>query len=113
MIRTIRIRAGLKQKEVASGAGISANYLSLIENGRKTPSLPVLQAIGDQLGVPAAMLMLHSSRIERDLDVDELNLLKTLRRLLDLMSPDDMLRYRSITDGPTDSDGASHDQEHR
>jgi transcriptional regulator with XRE-family HTH domain len=37
-IRIARIRAGLKQYELAARAGIREPELSLIENGRKQPS---------------------------------------------------------------------------
>lgn len=50
-IKEIRDNAGLKAKFVAKKAGISLWYLSMIENGKRKPSLDKLEAIADVLGV--------------------------------------------------------------
>ena len=41
-LRDRRINAGREQAEVAAAAGISAGYLSELENGTRNPSPPVL-----------------------------------------------------------------------
>lgn len=50
-LRRHRIDPGLSLRRVAEAAGISASHLCEIELGRVEPSLPVLIAIGDVLGV--------------------------------------------------------------
>lgn len=50
-------RGGRRQDSVAGLAGISVNYLSQIERGLKMPSLPILYALAQELGVPAAALL--------------------------------------------------------
>lgn len=50
-------RGGRRQDAVAGLAGISPDYLSQIERGLKTPSLPILYALAQELGVPAAALL--------------------------------------------------------
>jgi DNA-binding XRE family transcriptional regulator len=50
-IRAFRIWRGLSAGELANQAGISAPYLSEIENGNKAGSLPVLKRIAVALGV--------------------------------------------------------------
>lgn len=52
-IKIARIRAGLKQYELAGRAGIREPELSLIENGRKRPSAAKLARITAALGVEA------------------------------------------------------------
>lgn len=56
-IRSVRERAGRTQAAVAGLCGIAVDYLSQIERGIKTPSLPVLQALAAELGVPVASLL--------------------------------------------------------
>lgn len=56
MVRTLRTSAGLKQVELASRAGISASSLSLIEAGRRDPTLKWLRRIAPVLGLPASVL---------------------------------------------------------
>ena len=45
VIKLLRTVSGLKQKDLATGAGINANYLSLVEAGKREPSLAVLRAL--------------------------------------------------------------------
>ncbi len=44
-------------KELAAEVGISAAYLSQIENGKRTPSMKTLQAIAGALAVDLEMLV--------------------------------------------------------
>jgi transcriptional regulator with XRE-family HTH domain len=54
----IRHHRGARQQDVIAGlAGITPDYLSQIERGLKVPSIPVLYAIAQELGVPAAALI--------------------------------------------------------
>jgi transcriptional regulator with XRE-family HTH domain len=52
VIRDLRIRRGESQREVAGRAGISVQYLSEIERGRKEPSSEMLAAVGGALDLP-------------------------------------------------------------
>jgi transcriptional regulator with XRE-family HTH domain len=54
-LRAIRKRAQLSLSQLAF-PGCSAGYLSLIERGRRTPSLQVLHELGRRLGVNAEYL---------------------------------------------------------
>ncbi|MBD0737811.1 helix-turn-helix transcriptional regulator [Streptomyces sp. CBMA29] len=74
-IREHRDRQGRNQSVVAGLCGISEDYLSRIERGKKTPTLPVLMAISRELRVPVAVLLgdtsapettSHESFIEQD-----------------------------------------------
>ncbi|MFE2449625.1 helix-turn-helix domain-containing protein [Streptomyces melanosporofaciens] len=54
----IRHYRGKRRQDVVAGlAGISPDYLSQIERGLKIPSLPILHAIAQELGVPTAALL--------------------------------------------------------
>lgn len=52
-----RAVAGLKSKELADLAGIKQSYVSSIENGRKIPTIQVLQKIAKALGVSVSELL--------------------------------------------------------
>ncbi|WP_262705262.1 MULTISPECIES: helix-turn-helix domain-containing protein [Streptomyces] len=55
--RIRRYRGERRQDVVAGLVGISPDYLSQIERGLKVPSLPILHAIAQELGVPTAALL--------------------------------------------------------
>ncbi|MFJ4684002.1 helix-turn-helix domain-containing protein [Streptomyces sp. NPDC088789] len=50
-------RGGRRQDAVAGLVGIAPDYLSQIERGIKVPSLQILYALAQELGVPAAALL--------------------------------------------------------
>ncbi|MFG2579764.1 helix-turn-helix domain-containing protein [Streptomyces malaysiensis] len=66
----IRHYRGERRQDVVAGlVGISPDYLSQIERGLKVPSLPILHAIAQELGVPTAALLADTpapSRIPPD-----------------------------------------------
>ena len=53
-LRTARLSAKCSQEELAERAGISRNYVSLLELNRKSPTVEVLLAVCRALGVSAA-----------------------------------------------------------
>ncbi|MEU5925232.1 helix-turn-helix transcriptional regulator [Streptomyces antimycoticus] len=54
----IRHYRGERRQDVVAGlVGIAPDYLSQIERGLKVPSLPILHAIAQELGVPTAALL--------------------------------------------------------
>lgn len=56
-IKNYRNKIHLRQKELAEKAGISANYLSLIESGKRYPSLSIIGKISEILGTTPAKLL--------------------------------------------------------
>jgi transcriptional regulator with XRE-family HTH domain len=59
-------RGGRRQDAVAGLVGISPDYLSQIERGLKVPSLPILYALAQELGVPAAALLSEQPPVEAE-----------------------------------------------
>jgi len=53
-LRAARVAAGWSQEELADRAGISRNYVSLLERNEKSPTVDVLLAVCRALGVSAA-----------------------------------------------------------
>lgn len=61
-LRTERRRQDRTLSDVASAAGISTQYLSEIERGRKDPSSEVLAAVGGALGLGLLDLTVRAAR---------------------------------------------------
>ena len=58
MIKKLRTDRGLTQEQVAQKAGVTKNYITMLETGaRKTPSLPVLKRLAKALGAPVTELL--------------------------------------------------------
>ena len=61
-LRAARLEAEWSQEKLAEEAGISRNYVSLLELNRKSPTLDVLLAICGALGVSAADIVAEVER---------------------------------------------------
>ncbi len=57
-IKKYRLDKKLSQNRLAELTNISVDYISLIENGKRTPSLKRLIAIADVLGIEAYKLLM-------------------------------------------------------
>lgn len=55
-INHLRKSKNLKQGDFAKRIGITQSYLSSIENGKKTPTVGLLQKIADEFGVPTPIM---------------------------------------------------------
>lgn len=64
-IRALRAEAALTQERLAWESGLNKAYLSQVESGLRTPSLPVLWVIARRLGVELADLVAVNSRNPR------------------------------------------------
>ena len=70
-IKLIRIASGLKQKEIALKLDITPNYMSLVENGKREPSISFLRRLGEVLGVPVGLFFLWGEKSSRK-NIDEI-----------------------------------------
>lgn len=60
-IRQVRSKRGLTQREAAQRAGLSGSYWALIEQGKRDPSLQIVERIGESLGLPLSLLVFLAS----------------------------------------------------
>jgi transcriptional regulator with XRE-family HTH domain len=60
----LREQRNLTQEELARELGISASYLSLLENGKRPATRRVLRTLANYLRVPAAYVVLQDLRLE-------------------------------------------------
>ena len=56
-VRSARIDKGWTQEQLAFEAGVKRGYVSEIENGKRNPSLDVVEKIADALGLKPAKLL--------------------------------------------------------
>lgn len=77
-IKLMRTASGMKQKEVASKLSITPNYLSLVENGKREPSISFLKKLAALLNVPVALFFLWEQ--------GTVNGNKNLRQVRDLLT---------------------------
>ena len=56
--RIIRAAFGLRQSELAARIHVTSSALSLIEAGKRQPSLRVVNALAGTLGIPVALVSL-------------------------------------------------------
>jgi len=68
-ITCIRLERGLKRKELAAAAGISYPFLAEIENGKKWPSFPTLDAIAAALRSTNVVVLARAMQIGKDFPV--------------------------------------------
>lgn len=83
--RIIRAAFGLTQSELAMRMNINASHLSLIEAGKRQPSLRVVDGLAQTVGVPAALISVLASSerdVESTADQDISDLARALLRLL-------------------------------
>ena len=80
-IRILRDARALSASEVAKRAGISLPYLSLVETGRRSPSIEKLRSLSDALGVPTDFLLIIASGKHSSLTSNK----EHVQRLLNVM----------------------------
>lgn len=83
--RIIRAAFGLKQSELAERMPITSSQLSLIEAGKRQPSIRVVDSLASAVGVPSALISLLASEaedMENKPDADISDLARALLRLL-------------------------------
>jgi len=57
MLKTIRMRKKLSQRDLATTCKMSQTYLSNIENGHSDPSLSTLKSLAKGLGITVSKLV--------------------------------------------------------
>jgi transcriptional regulator with XRE-family HTH domain len=63
-VRMARERRGWSQADLAQRLGVAASAVNHMEHGRRAPSVPILEALVAELGVPVAQLLGHDGEHE-------------------------------------------------
>ena len=81
-LKLFRIAADLNQRQVADELGVSVNFVSMLERGKRDPTLKYLQAFASLVGVPVSALLWEPAQsAERSAEVQMLH-----ERVGDLMA---------------------------
>lgn len=81
-IRVLRAASGISQKDLAERAGIKPNYLSLVESGKREPSVSVLRTISQELHVPMSFLFWESTNGSNHDDGKQDQIVDKIKQLL-------------------------------
>jgi transcriptional regulator with XRE-family HTH domain len=82
IIKILRAAMGLRQKDLAERVGIQPHYLSLVEAGKREPSLAVLRKIASELDVPVSLLFWEAEQRPESIASEHQEHWKSLRSLL-------------------------------
>lgn len=82
--RIIRAAFGLRQADLAQRLPVTASQLSLIEAGKRQPSLRVVNALADAVGVPPALVSVLAAT-ESQVDASSAEFSDLARALLRLL----------------------------
>ena len=97
------------KKCLARVAGIKAHYLSLVEAGKREPSVNVLRGVAKALNVPIRMLFWEAEQLPDMSSVKEENTLLKIKRLLFEMEALRLADHtRSLYEENTREDGLPH-----
>jgi len=70
VLRRRRQELDLRQREVAESAGITEDYLSLVERDQRTPSLELVERLASVLSVPVAYLFFEAEPMDPNLSAE-------------------------------------------
>lgn len=86
-LKRVRLASNCTQRQLAEKVGVTSNYISLLENGERIPSVDLLEAIGKELGVPSSVLLvLGTNREDTGSPLDKLisSMQQAINKFLDL-----------------------------
>lgn len=81
-IKFLRVAKGLKQSDLAERVKVSTNYISLIENDKREPSLTFLRELARILDIPVGLLFLELDMSKKEVSPQERDLLMKMRDLM-------------------------------
>ena len=91
-IRKYRLMKKLRQEDLAEKAGLTANYIGMVERGEKIPSLETFIKILNALGVSADMVL--SDVLDNGYTVKN----SMLNEKLEKLAPEDRNRIYEVID---------------
>ncbi len=81
-IKFLRVAKGIKQGELAERIKVSTNYISLVENDKREPSLSFIKELANVLDVPIGLLFLELDMSKNEVSPQERDLLMRMRDLM-------------------------------
>lgn len=83
LLLLLRKSQGITQNDAAEHLGISASYLSLIEQGHREPSNSVLMNMADLYQIPAVLLYWNEEDLSRTSTPTEKALMARIHEVID------------------------------
>jgi transcriptional regulator with XRE-family HTH domain len=62
-LKLLRVAGNISQGKLASELDVTPGYLSLVESGKRQPSLSFLEAAAERFRIPAGLLMLYGTAV--------------------------------------------------
>lgn len=81
VIKEIRLAQKMTQKELAERVGLTVNYLSLLENGKRGIGMDGLSDLSGVFGIPPELLVMLAADGYDKTDEDASRLLEQIQRL--------------------------------
>jgi transcriptional regulator with XRE-family HTH domain len=85
-IRTIRAAKGLDQKDLALCLGVDKSYLSLLESGKRKPSVDFLENFYKKIKIPPHLFLLLSYEKDDLSNISSLETNKLATELVEILS---------------------------
>jgi transcriptional regulator with XRE-family HTH domain len=95
-IKQIRKDKGLQQKQVAVEVGIDQSNYNKIENGKREPSVDLLNKLANLFGVSVDDILNPSKDIPKEITVEDKTVLEQVRLIQELDNEDRNAIYRMI-----------------
>ena len=90
-VKFARIAAGIRQKDLADRLDVTPNYLSLVENDKREPSISFLRHLASEIAIPLGLLFLG---VDSDLSEVSFEERALLLRIQDLVFQIQQLRLQ-------------------
>jgi transcriptional regulator with XRE-family HTH domain len=84
VLKMYRVVAGIKQKNLADRLDTSSSYLSLVESGKRTPSLDFLSRAAQELNVPVELLLIEAAQQRGAISPAQLDYIERAKEFLRL-----------------------------
>ena len=81
-IKAFRKERKLSQSDLAGMCGITSTYLSLVENGKKEPTIALIKIIAEKLEVPLPILI-FSAITDEDIPIEKKELFELVKPSVD------------------------------
>jgi transcriptional regulator with XRE-family HTH domain len=95
-IKLLRVAAGLDQRSLADRLDVTPNYLSLVENDRREPSLSFLKSLSSEMRIPLGLIFLEVDEHMSAISAEERAL---LIRIQDLVFQIEQMRLHNEATG--------------
>lgn len=83
-LKVYRLMAGIRQKELARRLDTSSSYLSLVESGKRTPSLGFLSRAAQEVNVPVELLLVEAAQQRGALSQTQMEFIERAKEFLRL-----------------------------